>query len=551
MGPNPPPNTTARARNRPERRTARIPQDPGRFAYRYLLRLLLILERLVLVGGVAAGAGVDQLAVAVGVAADRDLVGGAVLGVVDVVAVGLVGVAEGVHPVGGRGDLGQHRGDAAVAHHAGPGRDQLADDDVLLEADQRVALALDGRLGQHPCGLLEGGRRQPRLGGQRRLGDAEQLGTAVGRRVARLQRLPVGPLERGPLDQLAGEQLGVAALEHGHPLEHLADDQLDVLVVDGHTLAGVDLLDLLDQVPLGGPDAEHPQHLLGVGDAVDDRLADLDLLAVLDPEPGPPGDDGHPLLALVRGHGDLHALLDVLDPDPAGELGDGGHALGGAGLEQLLHPRQAVGDVLTGDAAGVEGPHGQLGAGLADRLGGDDADRLADVDQPVVGQAAAVAQLAHPDLGVAGQHRAAQHLLDAVLDQQVDHLFADLGAGLEQDLLPLAGRVHDVLGQDPGQGLALDRARPDPLELALLARDRPLDGHGHGDAPLGAAVALADDHVLGDVDQPPGQVARVGRAQGGVGQALAGAVGRDEVLEHRQALAEVGLDGPRDDVALG
>jgi len=192
-----------------------------------------------------------------------------------------------------------------------------------------------------------------------------------------------------------------------------------------------------------------------------------------------------------------------------------------------------VGDVVTGDAAGVEGPHGQLGAGLADRLGGDDADRLADVDQPVVGQAAAVAHLADPDLGVAGQHRAAQHLVDAVLDQQVDHLFADLGAGLDQDLLALAGRVHDGLGQDPGQGLALDRARPDPLELALLAaRDRPLHGHGHRDAALGAAVALADDHVLGHVDQPPGQVAGVGRAQGSVRESLAGAVRRDEVLEH-------------------
>ena len=33
-----------------------------------------------------------------------------------------------------------------------------------------------------------------------------------------------------------------------------------------------------------------------------------------------------------------------------------------------------------GDAAGVERPHGELRAGLADRLGGDDADRLADLD---------------------------------------------------------------------------------------------------------------------------------------------------------------------------
>jgi hypothetical protein len=40
--------------------------------------------------------------------------------------------------------------------------------------------------------------------------------------------------------------------------------------------------------------------------------------------------------------------------------------------------RQAVRDVRAGDAAGVERPHGQLRARLADRLGGDDADRVAD-----------------------------------------------------------------------------------------------------------------------------------------------------------------------------
>ena len=62
--------------------------------------------------------------------------------------------------------------------------------------------------------------------------------------------------------------------------------------------------------------------------------------------------------------------------------------------------------------------------------------------------------------------------------------------------------------------------------------------------------AMADDHVLRDVDQTPGQVARVRRAQRRVGEALAGAVRRDEVLEHVQALDEVGLDRPLDDLAL-
>src|SRR3972149_9020956 len=46
-------------------------------------------------------------------------------------------------------------------------RNELADDDVLLEADELVLLAGDGRLGEDPGGLLEGGRRQPAIGVQR------------------------------------------------------------------------------------------------------------------------------------------------------------------------------------------------------------------------------------------------------------------------------------------------------------------------------------------------------------------------------------------------
>ena len=68
-------------------------------------------------------------------------------------------------------------------------------------------------------------------------------------------------------------------------------------------------------------------------------------------------------------------------------------------------------------------------------------------------------------------------------------------------------------------------------------------------ALLGAAVVIAGDDVLGDVDEAPGQVARVGRPEGGVGEALAGAVGRDEVLEDRHPLAEVAPDGDVDDPA--
>ena len=68
--------------------------------------------------------------------------------------------------------------------------------------------------------------------------------------------------------------------------------------------------------------------------------------------------------------------------------------------------------------------------------------------------------------------------------------------------------------------------------------------------PAGAAaVLLADDELLGDVDETARQVAGVGRAKRRVGEALAGAVGGDEVLEHRQALAEGGLDRAGDHLA--
>ena len=70
------------------------------------------------------------------------------------------------------------------------------------------------------------------------------------------------------------------------------------------------------------------------------------------------------------------------------------------------------------------------------------------------------------------------------------------------------------------------------------------------DELLRLAVLLTDDHVLRDVDETPRQVARVGGAERRVGEPLAGAVGRDEVLEHRQAFHEVRLDRTLDDLAL-
>ncbi len=51
-----------------------------------------------------------------------------------------------------------------VALHARARRDQLADQHIFLEPDQRVDLSLDGGLGQHLGRLLEGCRGEEGIG---------------------------------------------------------------------------------------------------------------------------------------------------------------------------------------------------------------------------------------------------------------------------------------------------------------------------------------------------------------------------------------------------
>jgi len=70
------------------------------------------------------------------------------------------------------------------------------------------------------------------------------------------------------------------------------------------------------------------------------------------------------------------------------------------------------------------------------------------------------------------------------------------------------------------------------------------------DALHGPAVVLGDDHVLRHVDQPAREVARVRRLERGVASPFARR-GRGEVLEHGEALAEVGGDRGLDDLAGG
>src|SRR5690606_18925375 len=145
-----------------------------------------------------------------------------------------------------------------------------------------------------------------------------------------------------------------------------------------------------------------------------------------------------------------------------------------------------------------------------------------------------VATHAHAVAGAAGQDRPDVDLFDpGLLDRRgrrlVDHLvFVD-------DDLPGLRMIHGLRRHAPGDALA--QRLDDLLDAAGDLLDRP-----DLDTCRDAAVLLAHDDILGDIHQAAREVPGVRRAERRVGQALAGAVRRREVLEHGESLAEVRLD---------
>src|SRR3990170_2624501 len=177
-----------------------------------------------------------------------------------------------------------------VEHPPRTGRDEPSHNDVFLQPREGVDPAVNGCVREDLRGLLEGGRRDPGLRGERGLGDPQKL--RVGLRGGPLLRLDplVLLLEHPFLHALPHEEGRVSRVADLDPPEHLPDDDLDVLV------AG-------DGVFASPPDIRH--------------------------------------------HLDLPLPLEVLaEPHHAVDLGDDGELLGFPRLEELRHAGQATGDVL-------------------------------------------------------------------------------------------------------------------------------------------------------------------------------------------------------------
>src|SRR5215467_13701348 len=400
------------------------------------------------------------------------------------------------------GDLAQ-----PVHHGAGARRYQAADDDVLLEAFERVDLAVDRGFGEHARGLLERRRRDERARLQRGLGDAEQHRMADGRFLALFGRPRVDLVELDLVDLLALDRLGLTRVVDLHFLQHLANDHLDMLVVDRNALQPIDVLDLVDEI--GGEllDALDRQDVVRRRIALDDGVALLDQIAVLQVDVLALRDQvllG--LCALIGRLDDDATLVLVVAPEADGArgFGDNRRLLGPARLEQLRHPRQAAGDVAGLGALGRDARDDVARLHLRSRIDRDDG-----VDGELVARLAAARQLHGLVVLVLDHDRRVQ--IDPAAGAPVGHhALGDAGRFVERlrhrlalDQVLEGDRALD-LGEDrPGIGVPLRDALA-ALDLVIVLDQQAravLDAVHRALGPVG--IDHGDDHVAGHGDRLP------------------------------------------------
>ena len=131
-------------------------------------------------------------------------------------------------------------------------------------------------------------------------------------------------------------------------LQHLPHDHFDVLVVDVDALQPVDFLDLVDEIGGQFLDALDRQNVVRRRIAVDDVIALLDNVAILQMDVLALRDQIFDRIGALFARNDAEALLVLViaaELHRAGDLRDDRVILGTARLEQFRDARQTAGDV--------------------------------------------------------------------------------------------------------------------------------------------------------------------------------------------------------------
>ena len=275
---------------------------------------------------------------------------------------------------------------ATIMAHAGTGWDELPEDDVFLEADEVVALALDGRVGEHLGGFLERCGRKEGIGCQCGLGDTEELDLTNGWTQSFGFEAFVFFIKIDDLNLAAGEEFAVADFFNLDLTHHLANHDFDVLVVDINTLEAVNFLYFAQQVFLNAERPFDEQEILWVDGPFCEFLPGFDALAIHNCQMGCEWNDVYMRFAVVGDDGDFGAAFVLANGDAAIHFGDDGLTFRSACFEQFFDTRKTLGDVAAGDTAGMEGTHGELGPWFTDGLCGDGPDGFTNIDNYAKGE---------------------------------------------------------------------------------------------------------------------------------------------------------------------
>ena len=329
------------------------------------------------------------------------------------------------------------RADVLIIAYARAGRDQLTDDDVFFQTDQRIDLALDRSFGQHACRLLEGCSREEGIGRERRFRDTEQYTLRRCRPAALFHRLFVLVLEREDIHQFAGEHFRVAAIFDADFSHHLADDDLDVFIVDINALGAVNRLHFAQDVILNTLNALNAQNILRIHGTAVELRAGFHFVARFDAEFRVERQNVF-FLFFARdlvADNDVFLVILLVYIGYAGYFAKRCDALRLSCFEQFFDTRKTLRDIAgRRNTARVEGTHRQLCTGFADGLRRDRSDRFADLDGASRRHVLAVALCAHAVARIAGKYAADIDAFDPLLDDGLCHVFGDHFVYRHQDL---------------------------------------------------------------------------------------------------------------------
>ena len=291
---------------------------------------------------------------------------------------------------------------------AGTSRDRLTDNNVFLQALQGINLALDSGIGKNLGGFLERCSRQERIGCQRSLGDAEQQ-RLTHRRILAFQNQSVSRIFEFEAVNLAARQVvGIARIENSNLTQHLASNNLDVLVVDVYALGHVHVLNLSNDVTKRGVRVGKAKQVVGIYRTLGELLTNFDLATIGNARQKRCASRYHVFADVAFLVMNSKRLIHLVGSYLQGtsDFSKYSLALRLASLEKLGNTGQTVRNVFACNTAGVERTHRKLRAGLTDGLCSNNTNSGTDVNRTCSSKIPTVALLANAVLCMTGHDRA-------------------------------------------------------------------------------------------------------------------------------------------------